>query len=486
MVRASIDDPEYVRELREELIAEAADPEVVCESCGNVQADMGRGVACEGCGEGPMPTADGPAWPAAPEGPSEERVAVTVEGALAMRDAVARAVADAIVGEFDGADPLEAAVQSGEAVAAQPALAGTGVAGVALAAGDLWDPVDGHRIRELGLGVGGTLRLFAGNEFHRQLAGRLARNGAEFSLTLRGTVESHGTKVDRFQGAMVGLLGTARFKAIEIVDVEEYYEALGELRDRMDDGMNELAALMDDVREEGRGATADPRIQARALLRGLARVQAAFAGVPAAAFVRGEERPRGRFIDLIREAEADPLPDPAAVCVCGHAANAHAGAEMAGPCDTVRVIVMGDGERRREGCLCADFRPAAGAIGDACANCEHGEHADSDPGCEIETRRQQYTLDGEIADVWGPCGCRYWQPSAVAEGGAVAEPSPLERELGASVEIALARASGRATVGVVAPEGQRCGQLHAGHLEPCPFDAFECDLPAVAVEGSQP
>ena len=51
---------------------------------------------------------------------------------------------------------------------------------------------------------------------------------------------------------------------------------------------------------------------------------------------------------------------------------------------------------------------------------------------------------------------------------------------------ALARASGRATVGVVAPEGQRCGQLHAGHLEPCPFDAFECDLPAVAVEGSQP
>ena len=25
-----------------------------------------------------------------------------------------------------------------------------------------------------------------------------------------------------------------------------------------------------------------------------------------------------------------------------------------------------DGERRREGCLCADFRPAAGAIGDAC------------------------------------------------------------------------------------------------------------------------
>lgn len=385
MVRASIDDPEYVRELREELIAEAADPEVVCESCGNVQADMGRGVACEGCGEGPMPTADGPAWPAAPEGPSEERVAVTVEGALAMRDAVARAVADAIVGEFDGADPLEAAVQSGEAVAAQPALAGTGVAGVALAAGDLWDPVDGHRIREIGLGVGGTLGLFAGSEFHRQLAGRLARNGAEFALTLRGTVESHGTKVDRFKGAMVGLLGTARFKAVEIVDVEEYYEALGELRDRMDDGMNELAALMDDVREEGRGATADPRIQARALLRGLARVQAAFAGVPADAFVRGEERPRGRFIDLIREAEADPLPDPAAVCVCGHAANAHAGAEMAGPCDTVRVM-----------------------------------------------------------------------------------------------EIALARASGRATVGVVAPEGQRCGQLHAGRLEPCPADAFACDLPEVA------
>jgi hypothetical protein len=283
MVRASIDDPDYVRELREELIAEAADPEVVCESCGNVQADMGRGVACEGCGEGPMPTADGPAWPAAPEGPSEER-------------------------EFDGADALEAAVQSGEAVAAQPALAGTGVAGVALAAGDLWDPVDGHRIREIGLGVGGTLGLFAGSEFHRQLAGRLARNGAEFALTLRGTVESHGTKVDRFKGAMVGLLGTARFKAVEIVDVEEYYEALGELRDRMDDGMNELAALMDDVREEGRGATADPRIQARALLRGLARVQAAFAGVPADAFVRGEERPCGRFIDLICEAEADPLP----------------------------------------------------------------------------------------------------------------------------------------------------------------------------------
>lgn len=456
MVRASIDDPDYVRELREELIAEAADPEVVCESCGNVQADMGRGVACEGCGEGPMPTADGPAWPAAPEGPSEER-------------------------EFDGADALAAAVESGEAVAAQPALAGTGVAGVALAAGDLWDPVDGHRIREIGLGVGGTLRLFAGSEFHRQLAGRLARNGAEFSLTLRGTVESHGTKVDRFQGAMVGVLGTARFKAIEIVDVEEYYESLGELRDRMDDGMNELAALMDDVREEGRGATADPRIQARALLRGLARVQAAFAGVPADAFARGEERPRGRFIDLIREAEANPLPDPAAVCVCGHAANAHAGTEMAGPCDTVRVVLMGDGERRREGCLCAEFRPAPGAISDACANCEHGEHADSEPGCEIETRRRQYTLEGGLADVWGPCGCRYWQPSA-----AFGDPSPLERELGASVEIALAKASDRAAVGVVAPDGQRCGQLHAGHLEPCPFDAFECDLPAVAVEGSQP
>jgi hypothetical protein len=59
MVRASIDDPDYVRELREELIAEAADPEVVCESCGNVQADMGRGVACEGCGEGPAAGAGG-------------------------------------------------------------------------------------------------------------------------------------------------------------------------------------------------------------------------------------------------------------------------------------------------------------------------------------------------------------------------------------------------------------------------------------------
>ena len=60
------------------------------------------------------------------------------------------------------------------------------------------------------------------------------------------------------------------------------------------------------------------------------------------------------------------------------------------------------------------------------------------------------------------------------------------RPVRVSVEIALARASGRAAVGVVAPDGQRCGQLHAGHLEPCPFDAFECDLPAVGVEGSQP
>jgi hypothetical protein len=162
MVRASIDDPDYVRELREELIAEAADPEVVCESCGNVQADMGRGVACEGCGEGPMPTADGPAWPAAPEGPSEER-------------------------EFDGADALAAAVESGEAVAAQPALAGTGVAGVALAAGDLWDPVDGHRIREIGLGVGGTLGLFAGSEFHRHaLRGPRGRGGQQLARDARG------------------------------------------------------------------------------------------------------------------------------------------------------------------------------------------------------------------------------------------------------------------------------------------------------------
>lgn len=478
MVRASIDDPEYVRELREELIAE---------------------------------TADGPAWPAAPEGPSEERVAGTVEGALAMRDdAVARAVADAIVGEFgaDGAHALAAAlaaaVESGEAVAAQPALAGTGVAGVALAAGDLWDPVDGHRIREIGLGVGGTLRLFAGSEFHRQLAGRLARDGAEFSLTLRGTVESHGTKVDRFQGAMVGLTGVAKFKVGAVVDVDEYYEELGELRDRFDDGMAALSELIDEVREQGRGSTTDPRIQARALIRALDGVVATFAGAGDASVIDpdGAERPpRPRFIDLIREVEGGPEIDGGVSCGCGHLRSVHAGADLNGVCDAEREILMGDGELRREGCSCAEFRPAGGEIADECANCDHGEHSDGSPGCVVEVRRQQFTLSGELADIWGPCACRFWLPKvteAAAEEGpsnanegdepepepgegeaGVVEPSVLERELAGSVGIALARASGRPALGAVAPVGERCGLMHAGHLSPCPYDAFECSLPAV-------
>jgi hypothetical protein len=30
---------------------------VICDECGNEQADMGRNVSCEECGEGPMPSA---------------------------------------------------------------------------------------------------------------------------------------------------------------------------------------------------------------------------------------------------------------------------------------------------------------------------------------------------------------------------------------------------------------------------------------------
>jgi hypothetical protein len=55
----------------------------------------------------------------------------------------------------------------------------------------------------------------------------------------------------------------------------------------------------------------------------------------------------------------------------------------------------------------------------------------------------------------------------------------LERELAGSVGIALARASGRSALGAVAPEGERCGLMHAGHLSPCPYDAFEYSLPII-------
>lgn len=64
----------------------------------------------------------------------------------------------------------------------------------------------------------------------------------------------------------------------------------------------------------------------------------------------------------------------------------------------------------------------------------------------------------------------------------VEQVSDLERDLAASIDLAQARASGRPAVGAVAPENRRCGQMHAGRLEPCPFDAFTCDLPAL--EGS--
>lgn len=60
----------------------------------------------------------------------------------------------------------------------------------------------------------------------------------------------------------------------------------------------------------------------------------------------------------------------------------------------------------------------------------------------------------------------------------VEQVSDLERELSASIELAEARTSGRPAVQAVAPPSRQCGQMHAGRLEPCPFDAFTCDLPA--------
>lgn len=466
--------------------------DVACVECGNVQADMGRGVACEGCGA-PMP---------APEG-GDMRVFLNGEEVGMLSDAMLEKLGELIGAEF--ADPLAAAAANGEAVSAQPALEGTGVDPLVTVAGDLWDPVDGYRIREIALGVSGGLGLFAGSEFHRSLAEKLTRNGSEFALTLRGTVEQSGHKVARYKGAMVGLTGVAKFKVGSVVDVDEYYEELGELRDRFDDGMAALSELIDEVREQGRGSTTDPRIQARALIRALNGVVATFAGASEASFIDpdGAARPpRPRFIDLIREAEAEPEVDAGVTCACGHLRSLHAGADIDGVCDAEREILMGDGELRREGCSCAEFRPAGGEIADECANCDHGEHADGSPGCVVEVRRQQFTLAGELADIWGPCACRFWLPK-VTEAGPVeegpsnanegdepdaepepeaaegVEPSVLERELAGSVGIALARASGRPALGAVAPEGERCGLMHAGHLSPCPYDAFECSLPVV-------
>lgn len=62
----------------------------------------------------------------------------------------------------------------------------------------------------------------------------------------------------------------------------------------------------------------------------------------------------------------------------------------------------------------------------------------------------------------------------------VEQVSDLERDLAASIDLAQARASGRPAVGAVAPQDRQCGQMHRGRLEPCPADAFACDLPEVA------
>lgn len=59
--------------------------------------------------------------------------------------------------------------------------------------------------------------------------------------------------------------------------------------------------------------------------------------------------------------------------------------------------------------------------------------------------------------------------------------SELERELSASIELAEAKVSARPAVRAVAPPSRQCGEMHRGRLEPCPADAFECDLPAVEV-----
>ena len=478
--------------------------DVTCAGCGWTQTAANE--LCASCGQA-LP-GEAPGFDAADEGDEGDmRVFLNGEEVGMLRDAMAEKLGELIGAEF--ADPLAAAVANGEAVSAQPALEGTGVEPLVTVAGDLWDSVDGYRIREIALGVSGGLGLFAGSEFHRALAEKLTRNGSEFALTLRGTVEQSGHKVARYKGSMVGLTGVAKFKVCAVIDVDEYYEELGELRDRFDDGMAALSELIDEVREQGRGSTTDPRIQARALIRALNGVVATFAGAGDASFIDpdGAERPpRPRFIDLIREVEGEPEIDGGVSCGCGHLRSLHAGADFDGVCDAEREILMGDGELRREGCSCAEFRPAGGEIADECANCDHGEHSDGSPGCGVEVRRQQFTLSGELADIWGPCACRFWLPKVAEAGPAVeghsnanegdepepepepepgaaegVEPSVLERELAGSVGIALARASGRPALGAVAPEGERCGLMHAGHLSPCPYDAFECSLPVVEV-----
>lgn len=432
---------------------------------------------------------------------------------------------------------------------------------------ELWPAVEvsgkRHKISRIRLGVSGALELFAGRAGDIDLASRLTY-GREFGITIRGRVDETGHKVERANGVLVGLMGVAKFKAIEVIDEEQYYEQLYDLEDRLVAGMEALVELITDMREAGRrdADPVDPRIFARAAVQSLLHVERVFNMGPAADDVADDEAEASRkrrptFLEFLASTAQEPPLDLEAMCVCGHARKTHdaAGTE---PCAAIRVIELGDGTSARNPCACHAFRLATVPLEPICANCGHEEHTDDRPGCEVMVMRQQMNFERDLVDVPMPCECRAWQPRAAAapaeeevdyerltalgldvradreevydeetltgvsvysdrgreiiaaaiasaEGGGVVTGIELDdgvvmvahgdRELSKDDVAALA-AVGRAAVEhvralddapapsslrerlrPVASPDRQCGKMHRGHLTPCPYDAFECDLP---------